>query len=493
MKITVYEENKMYTLLKAMGRRVNESAIIDQFDATGISLLKISQLYYNVYFIIKVDIYSTPRVIYYTDLPLEVQFSHLTIVDYLTSLKNKTIDYLMTDIPVHVRGEVYAWDLFSWDFECKSIKVGYHDNARLTDEDRTDLRISKKGLDNVYLGKHCMVSINGLFHYHEYSDRGIIVVDGNVTKQKRMDSTHISILDFTQVGEVKLKRITEKMIRQPNDGSTLKDNVYIDIGESSSKKTVGIVIGGYFHLLDHTYKHVSDRVIKIDFNNIKWESLYYKMKDIIDISNLPMTDYHDDRVIGFELYHDKTIKALFTLPQSFIVIIDNPNVAVQEEQIGHMGIPQRYESAIKPIYPLRIAEGRYVGYKAIKEYDKWVICVDDNIVPLQVRYQRPEDKFNITHNRIYPLNGEVYATAHYVRIYSDRDLKTRLLDTYFEGMGHNLGSLKPYMLHDLRDDLRYDGDNDPISEYHSPEKLIDLDFDNDPYYKTPVDKLVYGE
>jgi len=173
--------------------------------------------------------------------------------------------------------------------------------------------------------------------------------------------------------------------------------------------------------MDHTYKQISDHSLKIDFNNIRWETLYYKMKEILNVDKkFPITELSDDRVIGFELYHDKTIRNLFKLTQSFIVVIDNPYVKIIEEAIGHIGVPKRYESGIPPLYPIRLAEGRYPAYKAIKNLDAWVISIEDNIVPLQVRYQREDDDFHIRHNQPYAVNGEVYGTAHYVRFISDQ-------------------------------------------------------------------------
>lgn len=408
----------MYTLIKTVGRRLDENGLIDTIDATNASLITLSQYYQDIFFILKVDIYPDLKTLWYKDIPLEDQISNLTIIQYLEKIKNATIE-LKDTIPEYTRGEVYSIDVGSYPFDYYSIQLGMNKDARIEEEDKKDLVLQKPGIDHIVAGKHSLVSINGLFHFFDYSEHGWYIVDGNKTRNKRRDKTHLNILDFTQVGEVKMIRITDDMIKKPGNVS-LKDNVYIDCQESFAGKTVGICIGGYLHLHDHTYKQISDHCLKIDFNNIRWETIYYKMRELLDTSNLPITKLSDDRVIGFELFHDNTIRELFKMSQSFIVIIDNPYIKVIEEAIGHIGLPKRYESGIPPIYPIRIGEGRYPAYKPIKNYNVWSIAVEDNIIPFQVRYQNKDDEFHIRHNQPYAVNGEAFATAHYIRFITDK-------------------------------------------------------------------------
>ena len=466
-----------YTLVKTMGRPIGKPAIVDQIDASNISLLELSQIYYDIYFIIKVNIYKSERVLYFDSLDIDTKISTMTIVEYLTSMEGKTIKGLGTEIPVHVRGEVYSWDVKSYDFDWKSVNLNYHPETTMPDDDKTDLLLSYKGMNYDYACDHSLISINGLFHYFTKTENGWLIKDGNKAKIKTKDKTHIAVLDFTQVGRVSMIPITDNMIFRATESSPLSDNIYIDVGIDISNKTVGYVLGGYFHLLDNTYKQINNRTIRIDFNNMRWESMYYMMNKYIDLKSLPLTDFGNDRVLGFELYHDSTIRALLKLSQSFIVVIDNPNVAITEEVIGDTGIPGRYESALPPIYPLRIGEGRYNSYKAIKEYNKWSIAVEDNIVPLQVRYQKPKTEWGTIHDRIYPTNGEVYARAAYIKIYSDRNLKTRSLDDLLDTNLKGQLSLKPFI---TADNIPYR--KSTVSEYYLPAKILDVDFTTD-YYK----------
>lgn len=478
--------NVTYTLIKTMGRRINESSIMDEIDAGDIPLVELAQVYYDIYFIINVKHYPHPRVLYFKDLPLDIQVSFKSINQYFIENGNRTIKGVQDDIPLHVRGEVYSWDAHSWGFDYVSYQFGSHPNARILEEDKEDLLLTREGLEDVrHATQHSLVAVNGLFHYHEYITQGWAIPGANKTRLKQIDKTHVNILDFTQVGEVKLKRITDAMILPGKDNSPLHEATYIDIKESTAGKTVGIVIGGYFHLLDHTYKRISERLIKVNFNNIRLESLYYKLKELTDVSTLPITDFGDDRVLGFELYHDSTIKALLKLPQSFIVIINNPNISVYEEPIGHLGVPGRYETAIPPIYPLRVGEGRYPSYKAIKELDRWVLAVEDNIIPLQVRYQKRNDKFSIIHNRIYPINGEEYARAHLVKIISDRDLKMRDLDNLFLNTDKELETLRTQLLKQTATSINYRKDS--RLQFYLPKKIIDVDFE-DEYFKVPTSR-----
>lgn len=478
-------ESANYQLISAKGRKLNQPALIDDLDTSTIKLNQLLESYYDVYFIVKSKYKNHNQVLYFDDLPLAVQVSDQTIQEYLMGLGDNTLESLGDELPLHVRGEVYSWDVHSWNFIYESYSEGMHPKANIPEEDKEDLLLYHNvDKDHTEELTHSLVSVNGLFHYHEPFMGGWMIKHGNITRNKHPNSTHLNILDFTQVGSLELIRITDKMIRPSVEGASLKDAVYIDTTKYLKGKTVGIVIGGYFHLLDHTYKKVSERMIKINFNNIKWESLYYKIKELTDLG-FSITDYGDDRTLGFELYHDTVITQLLTSPLSFLVVIDNPAIIVQEEPIGHQGIPGRYETGLPPIYPLRIAEGRYPAYKAIKEHDRWSIAVEDNITPLQVRYQKKEDKFNMIHNRIYPLHGQEYARAHFVRIISDMDLKVREIDHLLDDSVKDLGSLKPYMTQMDLGQMEFVRDN--VREYYLPKLIVDVDLKSE-YYQLPVSR-----
>lgn len=475
----------MYTLVRTMGRPIGKPSMIETLDASQVSLLQLSQLYYDIYFVIKVSIYKNDRVLRFNQLPIDAQISDKTIQQYLTELEGQTIEALDSEIPIHLRGEVYSYDVGSFPFNIKAYNSEYHPKAEIPDHDKFDLLLSLPNLNVDYAFRHSLVSINGFFHFTEKHKEGWVIKNGALTKRISKDKTHLNVLDFTQIGEVTCVPITNEMILPATEISPLSDNLYINVGQDISNKTVGYVFGGYLHLLDNTYKRVNNQIIMVDFNKLRWESLYYMMKKHLNVK-LPLTDFGDDRTLAFELYHDDTIRAAFQLSQSFIVIIDNPNINIEEIVIGDVGLPKRYETAIKPIYPLRIAEGRYPAYKARKEHNKWSIAVEDNIVPLQVRYQKEHNEYKMLHDRIYPLNGEVYARAAFVRIYGDRDLKTKHIDNYLdskviyphlrEGETPTPLDLEPFI---TLDNIPYRLST--IDEFYIPAKIIEFD-ENGKYF-----------
>lgn len=416
----------MYEIVQGYGRKRTKLADVVQFTDVEYRLTfnELSTLYTDVWYLIRnAKFPDTPLI----RLPLElipveyISRGDIDITEYLVEMESKTIPSLNGKVDYRY-GEMYAWDAIYHGFDYISISPDAHPRATIPEEDKPDLLLTKPDYDYRYFGQYCLISVNGLIHPHIADKNGWTVLGGNITKTKRLNKTHVNILDFTQIGKVDIVPITDKMIRPATVASKYSDNVYINVKQNYegdlSRKTIGIVLGGYLHLLDHVIKRVSTDVVKIDFNSVMWETLYYKMKDITDVSHFGLTDFGNDRVLGFELYHDTTIKKLFTMDKSFIVVIDTPYIGIEEIPVGNLGIPNKYQTAIKPIYPLRIAEGRYPAYHKQKEHDVWAISIEDNIVPLPVRYQKPADYFHMIHNRIYPLNGEVYATATFMRYYA---------------------------------------------------------------------------
>lgn len=420
----------MYRILKGYGRLKSDIHLIDELDETKNQLpLKIlEERYANVYWVIDIPAMDfKPHLIRLSKIPIEyIVEGTKTLEDYLNDqyVDEKLIKKIPweEEIPEYRKGEVYFWDGHSREFDYKSINLTVHEDIPIPEEDKPDLLVTREGLD-YRLGKYCLLNLNGFFHYFDTTEKGWLIREGNKTRTKNIDDCHLGVMDFSQIGEVMMVPFNDEMIRPANTASKLSDNIYIDISRGTKVdlrgKTIGYVLGGYLHLLDHTYRRIADNIIKIDFNHINWETLYYQMKQHLDVSPIGLTDYGNDRVLGFEMYHDSTIRNLLKLKQSFLVIIDNPYIGIEEYLVGHTGLPHRYESAIPPVYPLRIGEGRYLPYKAIKNYNRWSIATQNNILPLQVRYQREQDTFHMLHDRIYPLEGEVYASAHYQRITSE--------------------------------------------------------------------------
>lgn len=422
----------MYRILKGYGRLRRNLGTVRTLTEQELQLPlnTLEQRYTEVYWVIDVpDLNIEARMLTLQAIPIQYLTTLTkTIYDYLEDRRKEdiTLESIPWEkgLPHYQRGEVYFWDADSRDFHYQLFSLEHHPDLPIPDEDKNEILVTREEIDYRQQGNYLLFTINGFIHRHSNERIGFIIKDGNKIRNRNPNDFHIGILDFSQIGKVEQVTITPEMIRPANSASSLADNLYIDVSKgykgSLEGKTIGIVIGGYFHLLDHIYKRVSDTVIKIDFNHMSWETLYYRMKTQLDLSHIGLTDYGNDRVLGLEMYHDSTIIKLFTLSQSFIVVIDNPYLEVEEIPVGMTGLPHRYESAIKPIYPLRVGEGRYLPYKAIKEYDRWSIAVQNNIVPLQVRYQREQDTVHLIHDRIYPLEGEVYAMAHYIRILSDK-------------------------------------------------------------------------
>lgn len=477
-----------YILIKTIGRKKSDLAHVEEIDeeiALKTNFLTLLNEYHELYWIVTNTVMDNFKVqsLNIEDLPIAIQISTTkTFADYLKENENLTIP-TRPYIPHYYNGEGYAWDVASWEFEYKAINKEMHIDATIPDDDKHDLLLSCKYTDYATSLSHSLISINGFLHRHEPSPYGWIIHDGNKTWRRCRDKMQMSVIDFTQLGSIRFESITEDMIRPAIPASPLKDNIYINLKEELVGKTIMLSLGGYLHYQSNVFSMVSNQVMKIDFNHIRWESLYYKMKEYLDLSSFDMTDYGDDRVIGFELYSDHVIKALLTLPQTFLIIIDNPYIGVEYLPIGHTGIPGRYEMAYKPIYPLRIAEGRYQPYKAIKEIDKWSIAVDDNISPHQVRYQQAPDDFHMIHNRIWPTDGEQYSHADIVRFYSDRLIDFRDIEGYQpDGLPHynNIDKLTP---EEIKENLFFYSQKHN-QHYMTPKKIIDEDFYSE--YYTPI-------
>lgn len=287
----------------------------------------------------------------------------ITIIDFLLQNGNKTLTALQTLPTLNPTYAKYA-DAFHAGYKVSQISPLAAADAQLPIADKTWLKLNKVGLDYSVFYKNCLVNVNGFFHLTDYDVNGAYVVDGNKTLQKSKQN-QIGIYSFREVGQLSFIPINIGMIHKENLLQPYSNEVYVDCGVDVSNKSVMLVLGGYLHVLDSkTFTRINGSTFRIDTANLPMLDRYFESEPYLDFTSLPLVknNVNPNQIAISEFFSDLNMIAYFTLPQSFFVIIDNPNISVNRVPVKVTPLPNMFISYTVPLFPLVVGLGKLANY-----------------------------------------------------------------------------------------------------------------------------------
>lgn len=413
----------MYSLVKSLARTRGRTGSWSEVDLSGMDVFKLWTDYSRIYLIL-----TNPVVVGQVSLDLNEVRSRITLVkpgttvaQWLAGLGNQSLP-TSTKIPkidpkfVQYRDAVQAG--YTLTPVHRTIAPG---NDALLSE-MADLLLTKPGLAYKQFYDNCLVDVNGLLHYSDYDSNGIHVYNGGSTGRISNDN-HVGVLNFKALGGVKAIPITEDMITAGGTDPGLYINAIISTTESFVGKTVMFSFMGYLLPMDRAFRRLGDSTFSLDLRNQVVADWYFEAKRLIDLStveaHLTYKNGSYDQIGLDEFTSDAVIKALLTLPQSFLIVINNTDVYVDREQLQVSLTPDRYFTCTKPVWPVIFGKGRIFDYWTVTEGDTYVLAGADN--------QRPEYNFETTDwglgnsidNTQSTINPFRFSKAYFLKIGSD--------------------------------------------------------------------------
>lgn len=269
-------------------------------------------------------------------------------------------------------------DVWRAGYDAKRVALGRSPNSELNEGDKHDMLLTKPDLEYLQYGRFVMATVNGFFHRMAASEEGFYVIDGGRSSRIAQDN-QIGMHDFRDVGTMDLVPITLDMVYKNAADQQLGQYAYIKLPYDVSNKTVAIVIGGYLHVLDGSYKVIGERTLRVDFNNFSLvERLYASQKRInLEPLGLQKSTSNEQKRSVADVYSDKTIRAYLTLPQSFLVIFNTDSMYVRRHAVENMELPGRYMCQF-PMerLPLYSALGQCLDYRAFPKDNRCVLACD---------------------------------------------------------------------------------------------------------------------
>ena len=391
----------MYQLVRAVGKPISKGSHWSDVEISDVPMVDLYRQYQKIYAVLKDPFMVTPEALDLADIRKENISNSDTFGQFLVKNANNALPTSERLPTVRTRYVHYA-DGHRAGYKIKPVAQNASPDAEFPSSDKRWLHLSHSGIDFEDFKKYALVTINGYFHFADVSSAGAWIVDGMTTCRNSKDN-QIGIYSFKNIGGIRCLPIKRSMISPLTtkergeynkhgthyDGRTYIDSSY-GTGEGSAKhrllidtklnlknKTVGIVIGGYLHLIDEdVIRRYNDTTVILNLMNVPVVERYLESRNDLDYSSMPFDRNPElpSVVNVVDFLQDENLFAYLTLSQSFLVIIDNPDIYTKvvpaDIRVGK-GNGIAYS---KPNIPLMSGCGKMCEYWPVHETGHWSIA-----------------------------------------------------------------------------------------------------------------------
>lgn len=322
----------------------------------------------------------------YVDMDsLRLEFSSYqgTLNELLVEIGNRTL-VTVPELPsTDVKYVKYA-DAVRSRYKVKPTIAGQVLPENYPASEMLDLEVTRPSFetDMSLLYTHCLLSVNGLFHWDTNTGDKAYAMQGAVTMRKSK-LNHLGIHSFLDVGEIKKFRIDPETLQPVDTDTELRDKLTFTLPETVEldNKSFFLILGGYLVFPEQqVFWQSGQRTFTLDLNQIPYLERILESKDIIDLSSLELTPdpvsetgYNVD-----ELYSDAVIKKYFALTQTFFVTVNVQHLSLNKLHLRHSTLPGMFTSYQDPSYPLIVGYGKVAEYWKTHEDGYWSVTVADS-------------------------------------------------------------------------------------------------------------------
>lgn len=378
----------MYTAIQAIGVR---NGINKRWEVIDLSTISVKALLANFR---KVQVKLMPEqdtVAEYLNLrdiaPRYATFSG-TIAQMLvdngdTSLPTAQVGIQLNPAKAHFR------DAFKAGYTVTPVNAVNVIDAAADQNSLPNIRLTRvdSAVDYSYMFNHCLVSVNGFYHRTDTDGVHGLMVSGGMNTLNKSGQNQVGILSFASMCDIKIVPMTDSMI-----DTTVITKPVVTLSEDMSNKSLLLILGGYMVTVDGAaLKQVGASSYKIDFTQLNLVERFYESSLYTDMNDLqvnPASGSPNEISIG-DLTTDEVIRNWLKLSQSFLVVLDTPEVYFHKQYIARSGLPNLYFSYIQPNDLLSLELGRHPSYWSSFNDGQWRISLYDNVIGNELYYTRP--------------------------------------------------------------------------------------------------------
>lgn len=304
-----------------------------------------------------------------------------------------------------------------------------HYEAELPQSQKKDLYLTKSTGAIGLLRTRSLVSVNGHLHPHRPYYRGICVLGGG--ESTPADGSFLcSITSFATIGDVTFVPFTQSMIHRYAPATPYSQKAIIDTVADLSNKTIMLSIGGVLVTSGDVIEVVNPEngIIKLNLSRFDMISAIYGAIGKINLESLGILNenslVNNYLVPKTALHSDEVILKYLQLVQTFLIVIDNPNVQISKQPVSRTGIAGKFETRFNPSLPLIDETGHIVEYWADAQNDGWYILhTNSRWCKKRITQTRPMDSI-VALNQSMAVNDYYESTPQFLNIVAQEPVTT---------------------------------------------------------------------
>jgi len=356
-----------YTLVSSHGLRKDHVGGWAPINVLTMTLSDIIAQYENVVFKLSNPLSAVPIVFTLAKNIGNLKPVTLTFSNWLLSANITTegIDYSFTTTYANFS------DALQSQYQITAVHPTYDPSIDVPDIDKTDLLLTRNGIDYLDMAKHCLFSLNGFFHFSEGSINGVYLRHARQSFLKSNDN-HVGIFSFADVGEIITLPITADMLFTDDPAASYYKGVKINTGLDTDNYTIFVVIGGYLHVQDASYKVEGDGVISLDLRRLP---LKERLVDSSRNLYIPILDpiFFNNTLVESMFRANTFITNYLTSSQSFVVAVKSNSIYSIKDKMPEPLTPGVYDAKYQHLGLLRNKWFKVLEYWRLSQIDRKIL------------------------------------------------------------------------------------------------------------------------
>ena len=377
----------MYTATQAIGVRNGINKRWEIIDMTSISVKKLLATFRKVQVALMPEDDTVAEYLILQDVAPRYATFTGTIAQMLTDNGDTTLPTTQTGIVLNPSKALFR-DALKAGYAITPVNGVNVVDAAASKSTLPNIRLARvsSGVDYSFMFNHCLVTVNGFYHRTDTDGINGVMVAGGMTTLNKSGENQVGILSFASMCDLKLVPITDSMI-----DTTVVDKPVVTLTEDMSNKSLLLILGGYMVTVDGSaLKQVGASSYKIDFTQLNLVERYYEANRYLDLSGLEIdpASGNPNEISIADLTTELVIRNWLKLSQSFMVVLNAPEVYTYKQYIARSGLPNVYFSYIPPEDALVLELGRQPSYWSSFNDGQWRVTLYDNVIGNELYYTR---------------------------------------------------------------------------------------------------------
>lgn len=349
-------------------------------DLQNVLMYSVLTEFKNVYLTVTHPAEEDPIYVDLNELRVEVSGYPYTVGQWLVEIRNKALPTVSSLPNGELRYAKYG-NARQANYHMSFAISGFNYPNAVSNATFPDIKMERPSIATPMrtMDTHCLVTVNGYIHETVSNDKETFILNGGTTSRK-IEECHVGIWSFLNIGKVSKIKINPTNVQPLEVNTDLYQKLRFTVDADLTNKSVILVLGGYPNFINKdSFYQIGEKTFAVDLKKLDYENRVLHSRNQIDLSSLDFSEIDNEpNHIGLhELRSDSIIRKYFSLSQSFLVVIDIPQIFINRIPVIRAAFPGQYLYHENPVYPLLGTFGKFFEYWKRNEGGKWSIATRD--------------------------------------------------------------------------------------------------------------------